>query len=105
MAQSDLVLCHGGHGTLSVALLAGRPLLLLPIYVEQLVVSRRVTEFGAGKLVRLDSRNPPYARLMNETLRDASYGERAREFAARHGDFTQAGQVHALADRCEQLLR
>lgn len=43
-AQADLVICHAGHGTLSAMLLAGRPLLLLPKQLEQLVLSVRLCE-------------------------------------------------------------
>ena len=103
IAECDLVLCHGGHGTVSLALLGGRPLLLVPIYVEQLVVSRNVATLGAGRLVRMDSRNPPYARLVTETLRDATHGERAREFASKHHELTGASQLGALVRRCEEL--
>jgi len=103
IAECDLVLCHGGHGTVSLALLGGRPLLLVPIYVEQLVVSRNVATLGAGRLVRMDSRNPPYARLVTETLRHATHGERAREFASKHHELNGASQLDALVRRCEEL--
>jgi hypothetical protein len=42
--QADLVICHAGHGTLSAMLLAGRPLLLLPKQLEQLVLSIRLCQ-------------------------------------------------------------
>jgi hypothetical protein len=104
IAECDLVLCHGGHGTASLALLGGRPLLLLPIYVEQLVVSRNVATLGAGRLVRMDSRNPPYARLVTETLRDPACVESAREFASEHQSFDGASQLDPLVRRCEELV-
>ena len=105
IAECDLVLCHGGHGTVSLALLAGRPLVVLPIYVEQLIVARNVATLGAGTLVRMDSRNPPYARRVTETLRDASHAERAREFAGQHREFDGARQLDGLVRRCEELAR
>ena len=88
LEECDLVISHAGHGTVSHALLMGRPLLLLPVYVEQVLTSRNVARYGAGKMVNPDSRNPSYERLVNEMIRDATCAERARDFAEAHRDFT-----------------
>ena len=46
--DSSLVLCHSGHGTVSAALLAGRPVLALPLNLEQRMLAVRVEQSGAG---------------------------------------------------------
>ena len=40
LASCDLVVCHGGIGTVSRSLRAGKPLLLLPSHVEQMRTAR-----------------------------------------------------------------
>ncbi len=102
--ECDLVMCHAGHGTVALALLTGRPLLLLPIDVEQVLTSRNVVTYGAGKMVNVDSRNPPYWRLISEILGNPAYAERASAFAEAHRDFSQADQLAAVVARCEELL-
>ncbi|HSN17577.1 MAG TPA: glycosyltransferase [Gammaproteobacteria bacterium] len=48
-AKADQVICHGGHGTVSAALLKGRPLLLLPLNLEQrMLAARGFAERHAG---------------------------------------------------------
>lgn len=46
--QSDVVLCHGSHNTVTESMLTGKPLVMLPTYVEQLLTSARVVAAGAG---------------------------------------------------------
>ena len=40
IAECDAVVCHGGAGTVSMALHAGKPLLLLPRYLEHVVLAQ-----------------------------------------------------------------
>jgi UDP:flavonoid glycosyltransferase YjiC (YdhE family) len=51
VAQADLVVTHGGHGMASEALLAGKPLLLLPLQLEQSLLARRIEALGVGKVL------------------------------------------------------
>jgi len=46
--QADLVICNGNAGTVTGALLAGKPVLMLPQYMEQALTARRVVDAGAG---------------------------------------------------------
>jgi UDP:flavonoid glycosyltransferase YjiC (YdhE family) len=54
LADCDLAICHGGHGTVGSALLAGVPLLVLPFNVEQYHTGERVQSLGAGRSATLD---------------------------------------------------
>jgi len=69
MQDSDLVICHAGHGTSSASLLAGRPLLVLPLNLEQRMVAARVVESGAGlaaPALAPDAMEKKFHRLMAE---------------------------------------
>ncbi|MEI8255520.1 MAG: glycosyltransferase, partial [Deltaproteobacteria bacterium] len=60
----DFVVSHGGNNTVNEALMAGRPLLVLPIGGEQEANARRVERLGAG--IRLER-----APLGPESVREA----------------------------------
>jgi UDP:flavonoid glycosyltransferase YjiC (YdhE family) len=101
--EADLVICHGGHGTTAAALLAGRPVLLLHVYLEQLLLAHNVVEQGLGKTVTLDSKSPSYKQLVRDLLSDPRFGERARAFAAKYADFDPARQHDLIVARCEAI--
>jgi hypothetical protein len=102
-AECDLVVCHGGSGTVVATLLAGRPLLLLPLHPDHSLTARAVVELGAGVMVPEDEVGISYRRLLTEALAPA-YRERARAFADRYADFDQDRQVERMTARCSELL-
>ena len=102
--ESDLVICHGGHGTTAASLLAGRPVLVLHRQVEQLLMGQNVVARGLGKTIHPDSKNPSYKQLARDILSDARFAERAREFAAKYADFDLAQQIDRIVTRCEEII-
>jgi UDP:flavonoid glycosyltransferase YjiC (YdhE family) len=104
--ECDLAICHAGHGTVAAMLLAGVPLLLLPMQLEQYLVALRVQEMGAGRLIHPEiQESPDYPALLDEMLVNRGYRQKAREFALRHADFSQQQQLIAMADRLEAIVR
>jgi len=82
--HADLVICHGGNGTIYQALSAGRPVLCLPTFVEQEYHADRVVALGAGmKLTpnRVSSRAVRAA--CEELLDDPRYRAAASRSAAK----------------------
>ncbi len=51
MTAADIVVCHGGHGTLARALALGRPLLISPSAGDMAENAERVAWTGAGLTV------------------------------------------------------
>lgn len=103
--QSDLAVCHAGHGTIAAMLLAGVPLLLLPTQLEQYLAAWRVEQYGAARLV--DPEAPVkanYAALIAELLTNPEYRARAQAFAAAHAGFDQQEQLRSMVERIEALL-
>lgn len=101
--QCDLAISNGGAGTTAAMLLAGKPLLLLPMQMEQTMAARRVVGLQAGLAL------PPEAagqlpRLLQDMLADTALSQGARTFAARHAGYDQADTVRQVADRCEALM-
>jgi MGT family glycosyltransferase len=95
LEDADLVVCHGGSGTVPGALAAGVPLVVVPVFADQFENARRIAAAGAGVVVKddteapLDARRPigagaapRVARAIDAVLGDASYRRRARSIAA-----------------------
>ncbi len=79
----DVAVAHGGIGTLAYVLLEGKPLLLLPLQLEQLLLCRRVAAFGAA--VSLEAHDAASFRdALARLLGGGTYRDAARAFAARH---------------------
>jgi UDP:flavonoid glycosyltransferase YjiC (YdhE family) len=51
-ARADLMVHHGGHSSVMTGLLAGTPAVIIPTSTERESNARRLTEVGAGEIVR-----------------------------------------------------
>ncbi|CAN5229297.1 hypothetical protein BH11PSE10_BH11PSE10_00550 [soil metagenome] len=104
MPDCDLLVCHAGEATLTQGLLAGVPLLLLPMQPEQFLMARGVGRTGAGINAAECPRPTPMAALLVKLLDEPQMREQARAFATRYRDFSHTEQTRRLADQFEALL-
>ena len=93
LAEAALVVAHGGSGTTFGALAAGVPLVVVPLFADQLVNAERVAAAGAALVVEPDRgaargmgslgpKHRPRLRAAIETiLDDPSYASAARRIA------------------------
>jgi hypothetical protein len=102
--ECDLVICHGGPSTVAASLLAGRPVLVLHLQLEQLLLANNVVRLGLGKTVNPDSKTPNYRQLIRDMLADSGFAERARQFAAKYADFSLLKQLDVIVTRCEEII-
>jgi hypothetical protein len=102
LEDCDLAICHGGHGTVARALLAGVPLLVLPFNVEQYHTGQRVEALGAGRAVRLDDA-AGQGEALHALLVEGAGREQARGFARRYRGFDDAAAIAGVADTLEAL--
>ena len=101
VAGSEMVICHSGHGTVSAALLGGKPLLLLPLNMEQRMLSARVVQAGAGLAAPALSPEGMRDKLLR-LLAEPAFGVAAKSFAERHASHeveTIPARFAALAER------
>lgn len=83
MAAADLVVCHGGHGTVCRAIAAGRPLLVSPTIGDAAENGARVQWAGCGLMLPRRLRRPAALRsVARELLGNPSYRHRAAEIAS-----------------------
>jgi UDP:flavonoid glycosyltransferase YjiC (YdhE family) len=74
----DLVVCHGGFGTVLTALDAGLPLVIIPIAADQPDNARRCVELGVAEVVDAGTRTPEAIRdAVRTVLGESSYRQRA----------------------------
>jgi UDP:flavonoid glycosyltransferase YjiC (YdhE family) len=92
----DLVITHGGTGTVMAALGYGLPMVILPVAADQPDNARRCVDIGVAEAVTIDARTPETIRAAaRKVLADPRY----QENAARLRDEIQAmpGPSHAVA--------
>ncbi|WP_244927707.1 nucleotide disphospho-sugar-binding domain-containing protein [Nocardioides sp. W7] len=94
------VVCHGGFGIVSRAMAAGVPSVVVPFGRDQPEIARRVTEAGAGVMVRPKELTPERLRTAVAEARALSDGAAAA--AARLDDGRGAER---FADAAERLAR
>ncbi|MDT7833909.1 glycosyltransferase [Aquabacterium sp. OR-4] len=105
-ARADLLVCHAGQATMVQALLAGVPVLLLPMQAEQFLMARQVERAGLGLSAALRRRPTDFKALIQGLLAaDAPQRHGARAFAERRRGFTHDTQVQDLLARLERLPR
>jgi UDP:flavonoid glycosyltransferase YjiC (YdhE family) len=102
MAAADVVVCHGGHGTVARALGLGRPLLISPSVGDMAENAERVHWAGAGLTVPSRLRGGATLRwAVRALIEDDRYRRRAEEIAASR--WATGGAARA-ADAVEGLV-
>jgi UDP:flavonoid glycosyltransferase YjiC (YdhE family) len=98
MAAADLVVCHGGHGTVARALGAGVPVLCCPAVGDMAENGARVAWSGAGLMLPWRLMGAPSLRL---AVRKA-FGEPG--LAGRAGEIAAWAAAHDGAERGAELV-
>lgn len=84
-------------------LIAGKPILLLPLTLEQYLTARSVEHLGAGlDISRL--RGEPLADVIDRFLASRSYAEAATAFANRYRSFPMRLDGESLHEQLERVL-
>ena len=92
--DADLVVCHGGSGTVFGALAAGVPLVVVPLFADQFENGRRVADCGAGLVIEREHKGtdnprrvlgardvPRIVEAIDAVLGAASFGRNAGRIA------------------------
>ncbi|MEV1295113.1 glycosyltransferase [Pseudonocardia sp. NPDC049635] len=82
LERADLVVTHGGHGTVLKSLVADRPLLVLPHGRDQWDNATRVTARGAGRMLRPTASPARLARAVDDLLHTPSWTAAAQRLGA-----------------------
>lgn len=99
----DLAVLNAGHGATVSMLLAGKPILQLPLNLEQALTGIATARMRAGLSARLRATEEVMHKL--RTLLGADdYRRGAEDFASRYVKFDQQDQVDRLAGHVAQLV-
>lgn len=103
LPECDLVVCHGGHGTVARALAEGVPVLTCPAAGDMNETAARVTWAGVGRSIRWSLTGPRSLRwAVAEILGDPLYRVRSRRIADWNRQHDGPGRGAALI---EELVR
>jgi UDP:flavonoid glycosyltransferase YjiC (YdhE family) len=98
--KADLVICHGGHGTLAHALAGGAPVVTVPAAGDMSENGTRAQWAGAGLSLPRRFLTPATLRLMvRRVLEEPSFGARASAIAAWGRENNGPDAAAALVER------
>jgi UDP:flavonoid glycosyltransferase YjiC (YdhE family) len=100
LAEAQLCVTHGGEATLAQAMLAGVPVLMLPMQLEQFLTARRIAAAGMGVNAAMLAKPVDWRALVRHLLSMPGYAAAAQAFAARK----QAYKVEEMATRVAMAL-
>ncbi|MHA4809435.1 nucleotide disphospho-sugar-binding domain-containing protein [Flavitalea flava] len=99
----DGVVCHGGHNTVSEALMHGLPIVVIPIAYDQSHVAGRVAQSGSG--IRLNFSRFRSTQL-NEAIKEILFKDQYRSAARRiQLSFEEAGGAVKAAELLERAVQ
>lgn len=98
--RADVVVCHGGNGTIYQALSQGKPIVGVPLFHDQEFQMQRVVACGLGLSVPPGPNLPDrISRAVEEVLGDETYAERAETFRQLIQDWDYARSLPDLVAR------
>ena len=106
-AECDLAVLNGGHGVTAQMLLAGKPVLAVPLVLEQQITGDALRRLGAGDAAP-PRRGEPWAwtgrTKLEALLGNERYGSAVKCFARRYAAFDGEQQRQAMVERVTELL-
>ncbi len=103
-AQADLVICHAGHGTISAMLLAGKPLLLLPKQLEQMLLAMRLCQQHLAYFVPPGATFTHLPQLIAKIAADLDLKLAVDRFKLRYQGYDQDEQAEGMFDALADML-
>jgi UDP:flavonoid glycosyltransferase YjiC (YdhE family) len=99
----DLAILNANHGTTISMLMSGRPILQLPITLEQALLSVAVEKLGAALGANFE-RPDQVESAVQKMLASSSFASAASNFANRYADFDGANQAERVVTRLQELF-
>jgi hypothetical protein len=103
LSGCDIVICQG-HEVAVPALLAGKPLLMLPVFVEQMMTLHRVATQGLGHGIEPTANAAAVDAAVRRLVDDRACRLRAANFGRRYEGYRPGIAVDAIADAIDDLL-
>jgi len=101
--ECDLAILNGGHGVMAAMFLAGKPMLHIPLLIEQAWNGKACIDLGIGLSARPTEPEKIIAKLQR-LLHDGRFAQRAHTIAQRYAQFDPAEEISTWVARVDQLL-
>ena len=98
----DFAILNAGHGATASMLLAGKPILQMPLNLEQTLTALTTRRMGAGLCVKPNQPSHVAQSLAQMVKSDGFEG--AQRFANRYAEYDPQRQIEQILGRLEQLL-
>jgi UDP:flavonoid glycosyltransferase YjiC (YdhE family) len=103
-SECDLAISNGGHGIVASMLLAGKPHLIFPIYIEQYLNAVAVCVRAAGVMIKPRAVAQVRPALF-EILSNDRYLSGARAFVSSYPHFVPGQQLSGIVERLESHIK
>ena len=102
--QCDFGVNHGGHNITTTLLLAGKPQLMLPMFLPERIVAGKVADMGAGIVSPLDPAKITEA-LTQLRQQETELAAKAKGFASRHSDYSFETMMQRVATNISAVVK
>jgi len=102
--ECQLIISNAGLGMVSASLLAGIPMLLLPIHAEQLLVAKRAAALKVALYEVPENKKGNFKKQIKRLMENSGFTTAARAFAARYCDSNWEEDQQRLVERCDELM-
>ncbi len=100
----DGVVCHAGHGLVIESLLEGKPLVLIPLVMEQGLTSQRVEKMKAGIGITTNDFKEKIQSTLKDISDDKTYKNNAEIFSKKYKSYNRHDVLQKLVQRCEACI-
>jgi len=102
-SECDAAILNANHGTAIALLLAGKPMLQLPLYLEQGLLAGAITRLGAG--LQAEVANPKQIiDQLTRLLESPQFANAAASFSSRYSTFNFGNELELMICRLEELI-
>ncbi|HEY2882916.1 MAG TPA: nucleotide disphospho-sugar-binding domain-containing protein [Pirellulales bacterium] len=99
----DAAITNANHGTCVAMLLAGKPLVHVPPFLEQTLLAAAIDRLSASITANQSDPNAIF-RAIERVLAEPAFTAAAQQFAARHANDSQEESIRRLIDDLEALV-
>jgi hypothetical protein len=102
-AECDLAILNGNHATTLAMLLAGKPILQLPVFLEQELNARATAALGAGVFLPPENHGLLESSL-EHVLQQKDFTAAAGRYATQYAGFDADSEITAAVRRLQEVL-
>lgn len=104
MADAALFVGHGNSGSTQESILAGTPMIALPIQLEQLATAQSLQQLQLGHTIPKVDSAEQFAKAVDTALASRELKQNAEKYAQKRSHILERSLADVVADKCDALL-